>query len=215
MAIAFLMTNVQVDVQSNTNNSTSITGISKASEAVVECTGANFAVNDVVVVESVGGMFQINNITARVKSKTAANVTLESVDSSAFSTFTTGGTIKRISAWESLQRATNFNMAEPQPEKSTIRTIHSLESTEMLGVTSPAAVDMNIYADPFASDVVELRKAAKAQTTRAFRVTFANGYKLYFNALVSGGRGIQGESGQPATGSLNLSLQGSETWYQS
>ena len=213
--MAFLAQGIKVNIQSNTANTTNITGVSNASEAVVECVAAPFAVNDVVVIESIVGLPKLNNMVARVKAKTAANVTLESVNSTDYGTYVSGGTIKKVSQWVPFDNITNFSFPEPQPNRQQILTIHDEQATELFGADSAPAVTFDIYSDAFNAAVVEARKASEDKTTRAFEVILKNGNKLYMNAQVAGGRGLSASAGQAATGQVSLAMQSKENWYQS
>lgn len=71
--------------------SATITGISKANQAVVAAAGHPFNNGDTVVIGFVNGMTQINNVKAVVANKTADTFELTGVNSSAFSTYTSGG----------------------------------------------------------------------------------------------------------------------------
>lgn len=213
--MAFLMSGIKMNIQSNTGNVANISGISNAEEAVVECAAHTLNVNDTVVIESVTGQPKINNAVARVKSKTSANVTLESLDSTDFGTYVSGGTIKKVTQWIPITNATDFNFAEPQANRQTIMTIHDEQSTDLLGADSSPQASFNIYADAFDAGVIEMRKASKTKTNRVFELIFKNGNKLYLNSLVAGGRGVSGQANSPATGAVELALQSSEQWYQS
>lgn len=69
----------------------SITGISKANPAVVTAPGHPFVNGDTVVIGYVGGMTEINNTVAVVASATTNTFQLTGVNSTAYSTFTSGG----------------------------------------------------------------------------------------------------------------------------
>lgn len=211
--MAFLAQGVKVNIQSNVANTTAITGITNEAEGVVTCDGTKFIVGDIVVIESVVGLPRLNNSTARVKAKTAANVTLESVNTTDLGTYVSGGTIKRVSEWVPFDNITNFNYAEPQPNRQQILTIHDETASELLGADSAPQVTMDIYSDAFNAAVVEVRDASIEKTNRVFEVIFKNGYKLYLNSQVSGGRGVQASAGQAVTGQISLAVQGFERWY--
>lgn len=73
-----------------------ITGITKANPAVVTVSAPhNFNNGDSVVISLVAGMTQINNIIATVANKTSTTFQLSGVDSSAYSTYTSGGLATR------------------------------------------------------------------------------------------------------------------------
>lgn len=69
----------------------SITGISKANPAVVTAPGHPFVNGQTVVIGYVGGMTEINNTVAVVAGATTNTFQLTGVNSTAFSTYTSGG----------------------------------------------------------------------------------------------------------------------------
>ncbi len=213
--MAFLAQGVKVNIQSNTANSVAITGITNAANCVVACAGHTHNVGDIVIIESVVGLPRINNSVARVAAKTSANVTLEGLNTTDFGTYVSGGTIKSVKEWVPFDNITNFNFQEPQPNRQQILTIHDETASELFGADSAPQVTMDVYSDAFNAAVTEVREASEAKTNRAFEVIFKNGYKLYLNAQVAGGRGVQASAGQAATGQISLAVQGAERWYQS
>lgn len=73
----------------------SITGISKANGAVI--TAANdFSNGDLVRIAGAGGMTEINNLAGTVASASATQFTVTEINSTAFTTYTSGGTATKI-----------------------------------------------------------------------------------------------------------------------
>jgi len=82
----------QVFVQNcGTAEQRSITGISKASSGVVSCAGHGFTNGQVLRIEGVGGMTQVNGRRVTVSAATTNTFALTGVDTTAFSTYTSGG----------------------------------------------------------------------------------------------------------------------------
>lgn len=75
------------------NKSRSITGITKASNAVITVGSHTFLVGDSVFVSGVSGMTQINNLRALVTGVAATTITV-AINSSAFDAWTSGGTVQ-------------------------------------------------------------------------------------------------------------------------
>lgn len=75
------------------NKSTSITGITQASSAVITVGSHTFAVGDSVYVSGVSGMTEINGQRANVAATTGTTITV-AINSSAFSAYTSGGTVQ-------------------------------------------------------------------------------------------------------------------------
>ena len=73
-----------------------ITGITKANPAVVSSTAHGFINGDSVVITDVVGMTEVNGSTFRVAGKNANDFQLQSENSSAYITYASGGTARRV-----------------------------------------------------------------------------------------------------------------------
>lgn len=73
-----------------------ITAITKASKAQITATGHGLSVDDKVLIESVSGMTQINGLTLNVVEVVDADNFKVGVDSTDFSTYTSGGTATEV-----------------------------------------------------------------------------------------------------------------------
>ena len=73
-----------------------ITGITKANPAVVTVTAHGFNNGDRILITGVGGMVEVNNIEFLVANKTTNTFELQGINSSAYTTFTSGGLAKKI-----------------------------------------------------------------------------------------------------------------------
>jgi uncharacterized protein (TIGR02217 family) len=74
------------------NKTRSITGISKASSAVITVGSHTFSTNESVYISGVSGMTQINGLRGTITGTDATHITV-AINSSAFSTWTSGGTV--------------------------------------------------------------------------------------------------------------------------
>jgi len=75
-----------------TNLTKAITGITKASSAVITLGTHTYNVNDSVYISGVSGMTQINGLRAFITAKDATTITV-AINSTAFSTYTSGGNV--------------------------------------------------------------------------------------------------------------------------
>lgn len=73
-----------------------ITGITKANPAVVTVTAHGFNNGDKIYITGVGGMTQVNNLEFTVAGVTANTFQLSGVNSTGYTTFTSGGLAKKI-----------------------------------------------------------------------------------------------------------------------
>lgn len=213
MAAKILLLNTKVEIQKTLDAAKTLTGITKASPAVVTSTAHGYANGDIVVL-AVAGMIELDGRACRVAAVSANTFELEGVDSSAYTTFTSG-TAQKISAWDSFGNVTQFSIPEPSPSRIDATTIHDVAKQELFGLDEAVQASMILQADPLDVAVVNLRAASLAKATRGFRVTLQNGYKLVFNAYVAGGRGFDGQQGAVATAQANFTFRNTESWFAS
>lgn len=91
------------------NKTGAITAISKASSAVITVANTN-VVGESVVISGVAGMTQINGIRALITARDASSITV-AINSTAFSTYTSGGTVNtRPQTGESVTAGAMFDI---------------------------------------------------------------------------------------------------------
>jgi hypothetical protein len=192
-----------------------ITAITKASEASVTATH-DFSIGDYLIIDSVGGMTEINKRIVRVKSvSTTVSFVCEGLDSTSWTTYTSGGTATKITEFVTFDNVTSFNYAEPQPNRIDVTTIDQNQKVEVFGLDDAPTATMNMNAAPTNAAVIELRSASIAKDTRGFVVTTQTGQILIFNAYVAGGRGFDGSVGAVATGQASMTFVSPEQWFAS
>ncbi|WP_082768019.1 DUF2460 domain-containing protein [Ectopseudomonas composti] len=76
------------------NKSRSITSITQASSAVIEVGANTFAIGETVAISGVSGMTQINGLRGTITAKPDANRITVNINSSAFTTYVSGGTVQ-------------------------------------------------------------------------------------------------------------------------
>lgn len=213
MGTPILLLNTKVEIQKTLGTPTNITAISKASAAVITGTHA-FSVGDLVVIKDVVGMTQINLRVVRVLSvSTTVSFVAEALDSLLYSTYVSGGTAIKITAFDSFDNVTSFSYPEPAPNKIDVTTVHDTEKKEVFGLDEAPQITMALIADPLNVAVLNLRAASLAKATRGFRVTLQTGNVLIMNAYVAGGRGLDGSVGEVATASASLTLAATEQFF--
>ena len=216
MGTPILMLDTSVEMQSALGVAKTITGISKATEAVVTVTH-DFSIGDLVVINNVAGMVEINKRVVRVKAvSTTVSFTCEELDSTDWTAYASGGTASKVTELLAFDNATSFSFPEPAPNRMDSTTIHMTSKSEIFGLDEAPQITMALQADPTAAHMVEMRAASKAKTMRAFRVTLQTGVVLIFNAYVAGGRGLDGSGpGAIATSSVSMALAADEQYFAS
>lgn len=214
-ATPLILRNAVMQIQTALAAAKTITGISKVSEAVVTATH-DYSAGDYVLIQSVGGMTQINDMVVRIKSvSTTVSFVCEGLDSTNFTTYTSGGTAKKITFGGSFDNITNLSLPDSSPDELDITSIHDDERQIAFGHASAQKGTMSCIANPLSTAVGEVQTADAAQERRAFLLTLANGYKALFNAYCSGGRGFDGSVGSAATAQISLTLRKKPQWFSS
>jgi hypothetical protein len=90
-----------------------ITGATKANPVVITCTGHGFATNDVVRIKDVGGMVELNGNTYTVTVINANSFSLNGVNGTGYTTYTSGGKAWSDYVWASVDIATAPSSAAP------------------------------------------------------------------------------------------------------
>lgn len=213
--MAILMLNTKIEMQSALGSAKTITAISKASEASITATH-DFSVGDYIIIADVVGMVEINKRLVRVKTvSTTVSFVAEGLDSTNYTTYASGGTATKVTTFLAFDNATSFSFPEPSPNRIDVTPINSNQKVEVFGLDDSPQISIPMLAAPSSAHVIEMRKASLAKTTRAFKVTTQDGQILIMNAFVAGGRGFDGQVGQAATSTAQLTLAAPEQWFAS
>lgn len=162
-----------------------ITSISKASPAVVTSTAHGLATGDIVALAGVVGMTEINGLDAPVKVLTANTFELTGIDSTAFTTYTSGGTATPYSFIESSQHK-SYNFDDPGASDVDITTMVSDEKEYSTGLPDPGnfTADMHYVEDDAAQ--IEIETARGDGLSRWFKIKKRNGYfKCFYGSVKS------------------------------
>jgi hypothetical protein len=214
-ATSLVLRNAVVQIQSALAASKTITAISKASAAVVTATH-DYSAGDYVLIQSVVGMTQMNDRVVRVLSvSTTVSFVCEAVVSTNYTTYTSGGTAKKITFGTSFDNITQLDLPDSSPDEIDITSIHDDERQLVFGHASAQKGTLSLIANPLATAVVEVQTADLAAERRAFLVTLSSGQKALFNAYCSGGAGFSGGVGTAGTAQIALTLRNKPQWFSS
>lgn len=215
MANPQILKKVTLQIQTALASAKTITGISKASEAVVTGTH-DYAIGDLIVITGVLGMTEINDKVVRVKSvSTTVSFVCEGINSTNWTTYVSGGTAEKVSTMGTFDNVTNLSLPDSPPTELDVTTIHDLEKQVVFGLRDFPKGTLSLVADPLSATSVEMATAEDANTRRVFKVTLQSGYVGIFNAYVSGGSGLDGSGGGVATANVALTLRNKTQWFAS
>ena len=214
-ATALVLRNAVVQIQTALASAKTITGISKASEAVVTATH-DYSVGDYILLYGITGMTQMNYRVVRVKSvSTTVSFVCEGVDSTNFTTWASGGSAQKITFGASFDNITQLELPDASPDEIDVTSIHDDERQIVFGHNAAQKGTLSLIANPLATAITEVQTASKAQERRAFLVTLASGQKALFNAYCSGGAGFSGGVGAAGAAQISLTLRNVPQWFAS
>ncbi len=174
---------VAVSFQSALSTAVSITGISKAADAVVSHAGSDPANGDFVLLTT-EGMNQVNSRVFRVANTGSGTFELEGEDSTEFDDFSSGS-FQVVTLGNSLSTITNVSPSGGEPEFSDTTTIHDTIRKQVPTIVSALTFGMTTKYDPGNAGLKALNAASKSIAQRVFVFTFRNGTKMLFNGYVS------------------------------
>jgi hypothetical protein len=176
--------NTRVEVEQTLDVVKPITGITKASTAVVTSATHGYANGDVVVLENIVGMTELDGQIVRVANVAASTYELEGIDSTLFGTFTSGGG-RKISAWQTLGEARSVNAGSVSLNRLDASTLLDSEKQYVLGQPDTPEISFEALSNPFAPAAQKVEAAARSGAALGFRLTLSDNSKRLFRGLVS------------------------------
>ena len=177
MATAKVWKNVDVKMQSAIAAAKTITGISKASEAVVSCTAHGYSNGDIVFL-LVEGMFQVDARVFRVAGVTTDSFKLEGEDSTQFDDFITG-TVAKSTLGTTITTATTISSSGGDFAMIDKTTIHQNTRSEMPGLPNAINYSMEHIWDPSDAGLKAMKVASDLQQRRVFKFTIGDAIVLF------------------------------------
>jgi hypothetical protein len=212
MAYTF-WSNVQINVQTALGAAKTITGITKANPGVVTSTSHGLA-NGTYVLLSIVGMFELDQVVARVANQTTNAFELEGIDTTTYNTFVSGSAYA-ITFGSSMSTAQGVNVSGGEPEFVDITTVHDNVRKRAPTVVSPMTMSIESFYDPSNAALAQLATATRTKTTRAILLTFANSTKMVGSAFVAAAGVPTGTAQDIVKTPVSLEFQGLPTVYTS
>jgi hypothetical protein len=210
---AKIWSNVQIAVQSALAAAKTISAITKASVAVATSASHGYANGDYLTL-AIQGMFELDNRVIRVANVTTNTFELEGVDSTLYTTFSSG-TAQAITFGTTLSVVTDVNVSGGDFDQIDVTTIHDNVKKQIPGSASPINVGMTALWDPADAGLTALKTASDARAQRAVRVTFSDSTKWLFNGYVGCTNAPTGSGQQKVTTPLTINVFGRTTTYAS
>jgi len=208
MADVSIWSGVGVAIQSALGGAQSVTGISKASPAVVTYVGDD-PTNGSYIKLSVQGMSEMNARVVRVANVNTGSNTFEAegIDSTLYGTFASGS-MEPITFGTTISTLTGGSASGGDPSFIDTTTIHDLQASQIPGVTQSATYSFESIWDPADAGLVALNAASDAKAQRCVRFSFANGKKMVFVGYVSCGMLPVGQAQEKVTTPVTFTVYG-------
>jgi hypothetical protein len=175
--------NVAVAMQSALGANKTISAITKASPGVASSTSHGIADGAYVSLNNIQGMYELDGRVARIDNPVTNAFDLEGIDTTNFGTFSSG-VANEITFGTSLGTGLSIAVSGGDFDFIDYTTIHDLVRKQLIGLANPTVISMDLIWDPSDAAFTALKAAADAKAIRAFRFTFANGYKWLFAGYV-------------------------------
>jgi hypothetical protein len=177
--MAKVWSGVQVAIQSALASPVTINSISKANPGVVGYTGTDPTDGDYLYLSNIQGMFEVDQRVIRCAGTNGAGNTtqLEGVDTTNFSTFTSGQ-FQVVTFATTLSLITDITVSGGEFEDIDTTTIHDLVRVVQPGVASNLQFSMTAQWEPSSTALQALKTASDSKARRAIRFTFADGAKF-------------------------------------
>ena len=210
MATAKVWKNVDVKMQSAIAAAKTITAISKASPAVVSCTGHGYSNGDIVFVLA-EGMFQVDARVFRVSDVATDTFKLEGEDSTEFDDFISG-TVAKVTLATNITTATTISSSGGDFAMIDKTTIHQNTRSEMPGLPNAINYTMEHIWDPSDAGLKAMKQASDLQQRRVFKFTI--GDAIVFFAGYVGCTLLPGGQAQDLVKTTSVfTLDGTPTYY--
>ena len=159
-----------VKVSTGTSAGKTITGITKASAAVVTSTAHGLAVGTVVVISDVVGMTEINDMAGVITAQDSNTFTLGGIDSTNFTTYTSGGTATPHTMTQ-VENVTNFQRESDEADRIETTNLMSTKKEYAVGLAGEGAVTIAIDIDATGPGQAEIRSLVGVDTATPVSVT--------------------------------------------
>jgi hypothetical protein len=153
-----------------------ITGITKANPGVVTSTAHGMSNGDYAIM-LISGMKELNGRLVRVANVTANTFELEGIDTTNFTTFSSG-TATKVTLSKSAATMVDVNASGGEAADVPTETIHDTIAKPVPGLKSALKYDMQSIWDPADVALIECKLADDTTTYRAILIGFPTGAKV-------------------------------------
>lgn len=201
--------NVRVEVATAFGTAKPVTGITKASPAVVTSTAHALANNTVGFFTIPDGMVQIHQQAGRVKNQTANTFEVQSLNTAGYSDFVDSSCLfTPATTWGVLSESIGYSYGGGSINKLDDTCLIHTVAQEINGLLPADTVQIDTRAQTFDSVVMQkIVDAFAAQQSMLFRITLHDGaVRVFYGEPSRPGESVQ--VGQTGSGQLSIAVKG-------
>jgi hypothetical protein len=192
-----------------------VTSISNAAEAVVDCTAHGYSVGDIVQLFS--GWGRLNRRACRVKTVLTDSFVAEGIDTTSTEFFPAGsggGTVRKVTTFQQINKILNPTSSGGEPKNVAVKFLESdVEETINDGFTA-VTESFEIDADEFGqASYTALRSLSEVQTDTVLKKTLRSGSIILTPCRVSLNENVKMTDGQVITNAVSVNGNGRLTRY--
>lgn len=162
-----------VKVSTATTTAKTITGITKATSAVVTSSAHGLTVGTVVVFASIVGMTELNGVAALITAQDTNTFTVN-IDSTNFTTYTSGGTATP-QTMTLVENVLDFQRNGDEADRIDSTNLQSVKKEYIVGLSGEGAITVPVDIDVTGPGQAAVRSKVGTDTAQAVSVTRSDG----------------------------------------
>jgi hypothetical protein len=210
-----LSTGTAVAVAKTYGSAVNMTAITNAVEAVATlAAGHGVVVGDYL--ELTSGWGRLNGRIVRAKTVVTNDVTLEGINTVSTTLYPAGtgtGTIRRITAWDSVNQIKELSLSGGDQQFADITTLDDVVAKQIPTIRNAQALSIQAFDDPTLAYYNTVVAYAEQSTQAAVRLSFPNGSKIVANGYWSVKKVPEVARNEALVTTLDMSIVSEPTRY--
>lgn len=187
--------NVRVEIATAFGTALTINNVTKANPAVATASAAHtLAVGTVGYFTATDGMVELHNQAARVQASATPAFTIQSLDTTNYSTAVTGGaTYTPATTWALLSESAGYEIPNGDPDKLDDTRLHDVKHRNIVGMLAAQSITITTKPQTTNSTVMDkVEQAARNGTPLLMRITLQDGaVRIYYGVPSLPGESVQ------------------------
>jgi len=188
-----------------------ITAATKANPCVVTAVGHAYVTGDIIQIDNVGGMIELNGRAYVITQITVDTFSLNGVDSTGYSTYTSGGTAAKKTQ-TAVGNIKDFNITPDSATEIDVTNLASTRKEYRIGLAGSWVMSCAMDVDSADVGQLELSKAQDDGLSRVFTLTLSNG-KVFAGVGYVRSFSAAGGADAVVSGTLDVRGTGQPTWF--